>query len=193
MHLTREQRDKRIEIAKDVLKQLDRQDVPLMAKSRYGYVLGTLDIGLNPSDEIQGHADTIQKSCTVCAKGALLLSKARLYDAVPFSAIATFHMEDDGTRKSICANPGAIHDALSDIFDRFTLDMLEAAFEKSAGTIYNEEDEDDEPLYGDHEWGRLKQAAWYGSTYTNDVDRVRACMQNLITNDGEFILPDTDA
>jgi hypothetical protein len=191
MELTREIRDKRIAVARDVLLQLDRPDLPLAVVSSMGYVTGHLFVGIRPEDDVQAHVDAIQAHCSVCQKGALLLSKARLFDAVPASTILydidTFRAED-GTIAEVAAFPDEVNAALADLFDRLTMDMLEAAFEKSTDTI-DFEDDDGNAIHDDYGQACLSLAARYGKWYPDDRDRVRACMKNMIINDGEFRVP----
>jgi hypothetical protein len=192
MELTREIRDKRIAVAKDVLLQFDRADVPLQLCRANGYVVGSLGVGLHPEDDVRDHADVIQAECHVCQKGALLLSKARLFDAVPLSTVL-WNIPDytakDGTVNEVAAFSDEVNAALADLFDRLTMDMLEVAFERSASVIDLVDKETGDDIHDDRGVACLSLAALYGKRFADDRGRVRACMENLIINDGEFRVP----
>ena len=165
--LTREVRDKRIAVAKDVIARIDVQAITFGAGD---YVMGRLPEAIDGSDDVQKHVDTIEKHCTVCMLGGLLLSKARLFDGVPISHI------QDGTFL-ISAERGMTAESLSDVFDDVTLDLLESAFERNE--MGNEADDDDQSA-----------AVQFGMTFgDDDRARARAIAQILIDNDGEFIVP----
>lgn len=154
-----------IAIAKDVLKQLKKFNL-----SRGQFIRPRDDFYLLPlvADLQQCVAD-VQANCNVCQKGALLLSKARLYNDVPI----------DTARKimfNYCDESGLIKDSLQGYVDRESLDLLEAAFECDSFSWMNNADR-----------GRIEIAIEFGSRYKSLRGRIKACMENMIENNGYFV------
>ncbi len=158
--LTREQRDKRVAVMRDVIERLDGPNPPKVVFDN-GYFSAEIDA---PQESDAG-ADLgavlprlrWARWCGVCALGALLISKAALYDGVPLQL-------DRG---------GDVHygflvtrSHLEDVFDHDTLDSIEAAFEITGNGA----------------------AARFGIRYTTAVDRLRAIAQNVIDHDGKLVL-----
>lgn len=178
MELTPAIRAKRVAIARDMLKQLERSDVPLRIVHGGGYVGGYLETLPGPEEQIQPFVDLIQQHCDMCELGGLLLSKARLYDAVPMSVIVS----DSGFDElNVYASHDDVASALADIFDPLTLDMLEAAFEGS--DMFTDLDK------GDEGWDQVIAAAEFGQQLPNSIECARTIAQLLIDGDGEFLIP----
>jgi hypothetical protein len=176
VELTREIRDRRVAVAKDVLAQLEAHKINV---ARGGFYL-RLETDL-PDDvtDLQACVDEVGPSCKICLRGAMLLSKARLFNDVPLDRIRRMNgFLLDGLH----ANRIDTRDLLADTFDEETLDLLECAFEGA-------------PEFARQSCGltRSRAATAFGATVDYDPEeRVRLCMNNLIDNDGEFIVPDTD-
>lgn len=167
-------------VAKDVLEQLDRQDLPLNTESRKGYVYGNLSF-LNNSleDDLQNHADKLQETCTVCALGACLLSAARVYDQIPVKNVIDSPSEVDPNNYFISHN--LIISALENIFSGQTCTLIEAAFEQSYMLLNFTETVSIEQLRG---------AAAFGCRYNSDEERLRGIMENVVENEGNFLVPE---
>lgn len=166
MELTREIRDKRVAIARDIIKQIDTQAILLQT----GSYLATIKIDPPIDGDLQEHVDLIQQNCTACMLGAALLSKARLFNGVPMRRL------DRNRRGGIDLDREPIVDLLGEVFDRGTLNLLESAFEHCAMGENALED-------------GLEAAEFFGDQFDAAHVRARAIAQVLIDNDGEFILP----
>lgn len=173
--LTREVRAKRVAVMRDVLKQLDRKEMPLVVAQGYGYLGGYAD-GELLEGSLQPHVDQLQKTCKVCMLGAAFLSFTRLYNGVP-SAVVNDYGHSHGNFITISSDP--MRSALSDVFDEFTLDLMESAFERCDMSGLTEGDRLDACI----------KAGQYGLQFGSPEAAARAIAQNIVANDGEFILP----
>src|SRR4051812_46877020 len=82
-------RTKAVEVAKDVLKHL--QDYQLV---RGTYLEGYLtDVDGPWTGDLQQHLPAVEAECKMCALGACLLSRARVYDEVPAGEVVQYHPE----------------------------------------------------------------------------------------------------
>lgn len=171
---TREQRDMRIAIAKDILKQLNAAESPYQFDFGSGYITGVLPKHIEYGTQLQDVADTVQRHCTVCALGACLISKARLFNAMPAHSILRSRHES----REYCAITEQVRKQLGDIFDDRSLDVIESAFEQS-DMSYGVDPDDAHELMLDH-------AVNFGDEYPDHGERARAIFANLIANDGEF-------
>ena len=168
-----------VAIARDVLRQLGREDVPLSIGKLYSYLTE-----IESPDSVSGHSpggdaiDAIQARCGVCILGGMLLSLARIKGAN--------HVPEDPSRWMIVT-------LLSNAFTPAELDVIESAFECSVMNV-NEFECDD------HQDAHLERCAaamnWGRSLDTRDPDevsfriaRARAICENLIANGGQFIIP----
>lgn len=188
--LTREMRDRRIAVCRDVVERIDARRLRVLD----GYYI-RIRIGSDPAENVRKEitsklsnsqdlrdvADTIEQHCTVCARGGMLLSKARLYDNVPSSTLIREGWFEVG--QSSTTNP------LLDTFDAETLEAIESAFEEEViRDFVTSCDRDDTQNYAAEE--RLEDFAGYGrSLPASPAARLRVIMENLIRNDGEFLLP----
>ena len=186
-------KEARIAIARDVLAQM-RKDVFLPTTGNYCELV--LDkkydwrSELVRFEELQAKKDlqdVLQENlsqCSVCAKGALFVSAILKYDNYPLrndllDASRTYFNNHDRVMKPLLR-----------YFSRQQLDLIECAFERGRGGViifrgFNSNirfrPNKDKELYYD--------AAAFGERY-NDVDsRLRAIMNNIIRNEGEFIPP----
>jgi hypothetical protein len=174
---TPEIRAMRVAVARDVLAQLDREDV------RGGLVLGDYlrgparrDPGAGRPVDLQQCADEAQAGCSWCLLGALLLSKARLYNRVPLAPLFSWD-----PAAALHAGREPVLAALDDVFDRDTLDLVESAF--MCTWMGNDEERWDSSPLG-------SAAIAFGRRYDDDragmLERARAVMANIIHHDGEF-------
>jgi len=159
----------RVAIAKDVLKWITPKNV----NSGTGYVCSNKEgtsslLGDKDSKKV---AVKLQKKCSVCAKGALLLSVVAKYNEFDFAAT---NMDDN----YIAIDHAALKDRLTEFFDPGQLDLIEVAFEST-----------EPPNERDKEYYTVSnfKAQQFGGKYSKDITRLRKIMQNIIDNDGEFI------
>ena len=113
----------------------------------------------------------MEKHCGVCARGALLLSRIRLFNSVDW--------EDLKINDSLGINQDQTSDILSEAFDTEELLAIEAAFEA-------EEGEENDGFIGEDEeysWDCIE----FGLEHEYPDDRLIAIMQNIIHNNGEFL------
>jgi hypothetical protein len=184
--LTPEIRERRVAVAGDVIAQIDAKATRI-SKGNYIRSFAVDEDGFrsayNPipaikeaqdqGGDLRDHLGVIQEHCEVCAIGAAVLSKARLYDGVPFSEI------DSGYGGLFNVSDRDCYAALADVFDPVTQDMIEAAFERSVGLARR--------TTKDSHFDGLCRADAFGSRYDELPDRCRAIYANIIENDGEFL------
>lgn len=170
-------REKAVAIAKDVLKHV----------RDYRWFRGTYIHGSWRGEEapwtgdLREHLDKVQEKCTMCLLGACLMSKARLFDAVPLDRLYKSDSERvDEVYNSINPDRGTIGLLLRDIFSPLELAKIESAFERRVMT------DGVATTMATHDL--LRGAALFGKKIVNDGDRVTAVMENIIANDGEFVV-----
>ncbi len=126
--LTREIRDRRIALAHDLLRQMGREDNRLMVE-RGNYVEGSFPLpavaDLHKLD-VRDVVEEMQQHCEVCAKGALFLSYARLFDQMRLVNFVDFQGRHAEAKSRMDER---ITKALSDTFSGEELDHIEARFE----------------------------------------------------------------
>lgn len=170
VRLTREVRDQRIAIARDVQKQIVGRKYDFrpangyIAQNYYDYKLFTDD---DLGDDMREHVDKIADKCSVCLLGGMLLSTASLYDNIPLA--------DYASDEFMGVSREQIGRSLAPFFDYDELIAMEAAFElydyKSGGDFGG-------------------KACFYYKIPGSEVvlrpseTRVWAVMQNIIDNDG---------
>lgn len=119
-------------------------------------------------------------ACDACALGTLLISTADLFDNI---TVGDFNDED-----------GLLHPelALKDYFTTAELMVIEAAFERSTkgGTLFGSY-KYDHMLTNEHpSESEIKRAIRYGKTIDGPKKRLRAILQNIIDNNGQFVIPE---
>lgn len=152
---------KAVAVAEDVLVQLRKRKNTIIPHQ--GTYLETdaefTDEQLDGHD-LQEYVDKVQKAdCKVCAVGAAVMSKARLFDNVPADVVV---VADD------------IHGHLFDVFDENTVALMECAFEQSDSFSTGQSEK------------HLEAAIEFGERYEDDKERLRAIMKNIIENNGKF-------
>jgi hypothetical protein len=169
--------ERAVAVAKDVLEHLGVMNVEKGAYVRFlsdGYS-DKRPLYESPlyerKGDLQDHLDEVQEKCEVCALGACLLSKARLYDNIDM-------------RKFVAMSPAGfqeIRDMLNDIFDPKSMDLIETAFEKARFdySYYAF-------LRGSDEYRELDEAIRFGQQFNCPKRRVTAVMLNIIKNNGFF-------
>lgn len=156
--------DKAVAVAKDVLARLD----VLHLQTGWYMTIGSSS-SISFLGDLREQVDLVQEECAVCQLGACLLSTARLFDQVPMSCF------NSGRRALL--SESTIHDLLVGVFDRDTLDLMEAAFEC-------------QPLsWLEASPYSITHAIHFGRRFVALEDRVRAIMENVIDNGGVFVPP----
>ncbi len=176
-------RRKVVAVAKDVLKQINS----LKVKTGNGYVVpNNLVIpGVDcDKDDLQKHVDTVQKKCTVCALGACIMSKARLYDNVLMNKVFDTN-SFDGSLSIGYSDINSIKDMLTSVFSNLQMGMIESAFEKCQTGTGNHRD-DDWSDWSTKEQEQIDRAIKFGKKYRSDRKRLAAIMRNIVRNKGVF-------
>lgn len=129
---------------------------------------------LVPGLGVQRLLPTLQRAdCQVCALGACMLAKARLYDSLPLSSL--IH------KGELIPTPKQVQEALSDVFDAKQCCLIESAFE---------EEERGLPSRSTAAFRKeVERAIEFGSRYDCNDDRFEAIMTNIIENGGVFVPP----
>lgn len=161
-------REMAVAVANDVLAQLRKRTKGYVVTTGYYIRTGS---PLPSTGDLRDHLDTIQKGgCQVCALGAALLSKARLYDKVPMNFT-------NGGYASYCSGD-ACYRSLSDVFSRKQMVLIESAFERM--------NMDPDSRRDDYTPVAIQNAIDFGTQYSDDKVRLRAIMKNIVENDGVF-------
>lgn len=168
--------DKRVEIAKDILIQLDKENYE--AHSGIYVYISNFDIDnkknlLAFEDDIQANFDKMN-TCEVCAIGACIMSIARLGNSLTFGDVIDIDIENDNDN---------VENKIKSIFSPKQMSLIEAYFEgrhsdfmfTGSMNIGVELDNID-----------LGKAATFSDKYPNDSERLRLIFQNIIDNNGTF-------
>lgn len=167
--------DRRITIAKDVLKALN--EGKLIAKERVylrAFLKPTKAI-MNPSgdgikSEIQ--VNTVLKklqNCTACAIGSVFTCAALRADRLKIMKINYTLLSKDVFR----INVNSMQEYLRRFFSLNQLSIIECAFECNSG-------------FGNAAFPDRWKAMVFGEGYRTAYKRMQAIMRNIVKNDGEF-------
>jgi hypothetical protein len=166
--------EKAVAVAKDVLAQLRKPNCGGMKVANDGSYFAT-DFYLTDEDYKKDLQDILPKvleeGCTVCARGAALISKARLFDKVPVIKITGDTWWNSG---GIYVDQDDTAELLKGVFSKKTLHAIECAFEQ-------------DPCM-DHSLPCEYGAALFGRRYDDPVKRLAAIMRNIVKNNGEFVV-----
>lgn len=162
----------RVEVAKDVLKQLELKFLKA-ERQTYFAVSGLKKDIENPSDKLDQVFDQVFKSrgkCNVCGIGACFVSMVKLGNSIATKQVGINgyiengdSIDDDDMRK-----------LLENVFSEDQLSLIECAFERDLGFGYA-------PMLDQ------EAAKSFGEKYKHDSTRLKAIMKNIIKNKGEFI------
>lgn len=161
-------KEKRIAICKDVIERININLIKPFGGA-FWYNAGSLrTTSASPKDVMN------EKTCTVCAKGALFCSWVGNFNEVEWTAAAKKSLEEVDKLKWVAPE-------LVNIFGREMLDNIEAAFE---GTTY--------PWHNNRTLAESYTEKFHG--YDEDADDynqhvLKSIMQTIIDNDGEFPEP----
>lgn len=157
---------KRMAVAEDVLLQIDSGKI---APRKMTYIT-LLDFDYSQATKSSDVTELLsqpQAACKACALGALAVSNfLRTGNRCPLSP-----MQDE------------LHESLQGVFTSDQLYLIESAFEKNDFTRDNAYDRDGEKVISE----RAERAVKFGMRYSSDESRLRAIMQNILENDGEFV------
>lgn len=165
-----------VAVCRDLLFQMGREDNPIVPqRGTYLEVRHNSDSPLAGYEgELQNVVDEFQNNdCQACALGSMLLCTARLFDNARIWAMTRVC----GHRSSTCVPYDQIIEGLRNVFDRNTIDVIESAFE--CRPCHGNEPEH----YG---------AAVFGTQFVSATEALRAICENIIANDGDFIVADSD-
>jgi hypothetical protein len=163
---------KRIQIAKDVLAQLDAKVIEAQAGTYF--LIENLDKKFNNKEiELQKILVGTNSACQCCAKGALFAAKVRNYN----------DCKVDVYGDCVAVAEGTMRRNLAEIFDQYQYDLIETAFEV-------------DPSMNFHDDKRKNRKLIRAGYMYRDVDeaetRMRMIMQNIIKNRGTFVVPNLD-
>jgi hypothetical protein len=187
--LSREMRDRRIAVARDVIERIDAAALKVTVGNYIGHPPSSThdeDVAFNKriasAGDLRDILPDVEAHCEVCARGGLLLSKARIFDAVPAHRLLSKY-------QTLRVNQRDTTDLLSDTFDAETLEAIESAFEQ--GEIEDSSlamDRDDfQAMVATR---RLERFVRYGISLSgHDTERLRAICSRIVDCDGEFLLP----
>jgi hypothetical protein len=171
-----EVKSKRLEILKDVIKQLDANKM-IATKGVFTNrdFFHSMNQGRNSKDVFQE-----TQVCTVCALGSLFLSSINLYNE------HYIHAQD--------STWNAIENRLQDYFETEQLALMEIAFEGGTGAFEWSDDEEEKIEQMEHEGlsdeeakARDRALEFFQDNYVGSDFRLRLIINNAISNDGIFI------
>lgn len=156
---------KRVAIAKDVLKWIEDKKF----RPRSGdYLEGTFSSNKNDSLDI-----TLNNTfCTACALGACFIGMVDLGDKIKVGDVFEGNLSTYNT-----VNVTSMINHLKVIFTGLQMDLIEAAFEKSAGM--SRKTDKDHPL--------MHASIAFGKRFSSDTDTMVAIMKNIVKNKGSFM------
>lgn len=155
-------REQRLVIAEDVLAQLDAKRLNAQVDCYVGLDTGYRYLGR----DLQPIFRRLE-TCRVCALGALFVTRVQNYNDFQLSA----------SESNLRGSPKASRWALA-CFSSLQLDCIENAFEQRRLHVGTENSQ----LH-------LRAAGMY-SGMLEPEERLRAIMQNILDNDGRFVVPE---
>lgn len=181
--------EKRVEIAKDVLKQIKankyRPTSGVWVIDEYGYEVCDLVSYAKQVEEVdvvdlkKDVVCKLQGTCDVCALGSLFMSAI---DKFNHTKLNPGYFVDWTDREDSKYNP------LLKWFSAKQLLLIESTFENGCGAWSPDE------ILNDKEWRDWDDKVVpainkYNSKYPNPIDLLKAIMNNIIRNKGTFVLP----
>lgn len=182
--------EKRVLIAKDVLKQLDAgyiypnrgkicnfSEVFLKGKSESDEVR---EVFLRESGAFTG------ASCACCAVGAMFLSCVLYRNELTIQKYNELISQNDNYTIPLLFTKIQTHSPLNGLTEYFSakqIKLIEIAFEKGGGLFQDD-------AYEDLTEEEVERAVGYRDLFNEDDDAtiLRAIMNNIIKNNGEFVL-----
>ena len=166
--------EKRVAICKDVL---ERIELKLIKPHQGEFIINRYD--LEDIDHTPQQAFNT-KTCEPCAKGALFCSWVGNFNKVGWDW-DEFYTSTYDLRESYYGYP----QELKDIFGRMMLDNIEAAFEQALFCWHYDHRHDESTVHEGE-----KYALWFQDEEeeTTPEYRLTKIMENIISNNGEFIV-----
>lgn len=179
--------DKRVAIAQDVIEQLNLQK--FVATSGEYFIAEDIP----NTNSLQKAIDNKEVQCSVCAMGAVFASRVRLGNECNIGAVNSTYAE----LGNVQVNSDNVLNYTTDIFTEEQMRIMEFCFEgRDVDMMFKPNwvylsDFDSEEEY-EAEVDRItelnrKCEAFYEAYYSEE-DRMRAIMNNIISNKGQFII-----
>lgn len=172
--------EKRVAIAKDVLKQLDARR--LVAQSKTWLVGGAGTIRITEEDHEKPLCQLLasQESCNVCALGGILVSAAKLANAATVNDV-----RDKNTEGYFVVDMFTMLPYLKNFFDESQLRLIELAFERGDGGY-------SPASQADYEAAEIfaQQKTYLAGDEVDDDTRLRLIMECVVRNNGTFVPKD---
>lgn len=176
-------KERAVLVAKDVIKHVNTEKY-IVSKGTYISILEE-SRGFEREEQIKDKFDNI--ICRVCALGATIMSCTHLGNKLTFGEINNGDMQAEAVP--------AISELLKAVFDPHTLLLIETVFEKYPDRLEEENFVYDTHLvrYAHHFGEILSREECikcndFSFMYPSIRDRLVAIMENIIVNNGEFIL-----
>lgn len=166
--------EKRIAVAKDVLKQIKARKYAVTAGTYCNINITCKDVGKDLQRVIKKQTEP----CEVCAIGSLFLSKINLFN--------NYVLDEETISKSwigndIDLNFDSLQENLEDLWTSREFKIMEMTFEgKDIDCMFDDSEGKDEKL--------IDATFAFYEKYSDPEDRLIAIMQNIIKNKGKFKL-----
>lgn len=199
--MTRKQR--KVAIAKDVIAQI--QAGKYRIESGSGYIESYTTASRNSLSEhfqrlkdldrpvSNADVEVVTGACTMCARGAALMSRIRKFNSVKVSEIGVYLIDEGYTEISnddlkagaqpieadLSATQKNTTEGLEGAFTADELNLIEAAFERTrwVGIV---------DWRSENQKNSVRRAVAFGEQFEDDSERLLAIMQNIVDNDGVF-------
>lgn len=156
-------KEKRLEVVKDVLKQLKY----LKVSTAGTYLWAPSDCNINQEDNLKDKMSELKK-CEVCAKGALFIGHVDKFNKLSLKDLGT-DIEDLNYEETLVQ-------PLLSYFSQEQLDMIECAFELDC--YVNDLEKRKENV--------VDKCIRFGERFSNPKLRLRRILENILENDGLF-------
>jgi hypothetical protein len=174
--MTKRQRKQIVEVAMDVLESLGTLHVE---RGQFCYS----EVPVKEEKTAKKTAQVLKKTCQVCAVGALFLSTVAMKNKFEFK------LDPDGIDLDFSVKD--LINRLLPVFPAEQLFLIENAFETGGGSFSTPYDSKYFLGLTDLQIEDLAPsnaaAIKFGSKYKTDKGRLKAILNNIIANDGEFI------
>lgn len=164
----------RVAVAQDVLKLLKAKKV----KARTGSYLGISTSDYEATSKCKDLRGVLRKikSCEACALGSMLVSVVRKDNDFPMTGDTFCDWLSGGGK--ILDDEERMRKRLGELFSPEQLALIECAFERR-----------DQFATDDSVPSEIGDAVDFGHGYDTATDRLKAIMQNIIDNKGQFVPP----
>lgn len=166
-------REKLVLVARDVLKQL-KKDKYRPYSTYFSVIKSTTDVNYNnySSKQLQDYVTNDLQQCEVCAIGSMLISYISLFDGISGDKLFAYILED---KKIITKKQRWL---IEGYFEAHTMDMLLCRFSY------------ENKFYCAKNFQGISLNDYrFTSSFTNRTEKLKYIMNNIIYNNGVFILP----